>query len=132
MLKSDERTNPQSCWNKAMSTERLFVLLARDAAAPFAIREWCTRRVEFGLNHPSDEQIREAMDCALAMEQERDGVRAKTKLNTDPLRSRSSKEQLANRIAEAVYARPYGGEVKKNYTYNLLIEMDAAGLIDLS
>jgi hypothetical protein len=70
MLKQDEATNPNSCWNKGREDERMFVLLARDAAAPETLRFWAHRRVELGKNKPDDPQIVEALDCADRMEDE--------------------------------------------------------------
>lgn len=72
MLKRDELRDPTSCFNKALDDERLFVLLARDAAAPFAIRLWAAERVRLELNSAGDAQILEALNCASRMEQEHD------------------------------------------------------------
>ncbi|HSX22323.1 MAG TPA: hypothetical protein VLE97_06060 [Gaiellaceae bacterium] len=71
MIKRDEIEHPESCLNKAGDNERLFVLRACDAAAPFAIRAWVNERVRLGKNTPDDDQIREALDCADRMEVER-------------------------------------------------------------
>jgi hypothetical protein len=68
MRKREELSNPNSCMNRAHLTEMTFVLLARDVAAPSAIREWCRLRCLHGKNKPGDEQIREALACAEAME----------------------------------------------------------------
>jgi len=55
-------TNPNSCMSKARDDEMTFVLLARDAAAPFAIRAWCVERIRLGKNSGWDDpQIAEAM-----------------------------------------------------------------------
>ena len=70
MKKTDEATQRNSCWNKARDDERVFVLLARDAAAPETLRFWASRRVELGKNQPGDPQIVEALDCADRMEDE--------------------------------------------------------------
>lgn len=70
MIKKDEATKPNSCWNQARADERVFVLLARDTAAPETLRFWASRRVEIGKNQPSDPQIVEALDCADRMEDE--------------------------------------------------------------
>lgn len=72
MRKGDEMNRPGSCLNKAGVREMIFVLLARDAAAPVAIRAWCDERVRLGKNKPDDPQITEAMECAGVMERERD------------------------------------------------------------
>ena len=68
MFKSDEQSHPQSCLNKALPHEMLFVMLARDRAAPDAIRAWCAKRVSLGLNHVNDPQIVEALRSATHME----------------------------------------------------------------
>lgn len=72
MIKSNEREHPSSCWNKALETERVFVLLARDAAAPVAIRAWAQERIRLGKNVETDEQISEALYCAQMMESEQE------------------------------------------------------------
>ncbi len=74
MLKLVEIGDKRSCWNKAKFDERVFVLLARDVAAPAAIRAWVDERVRLGKNAPQDPQIVEALDCADQMEQEREHV----------------------------------------------------------
>jgi hypothetical protein len=71
MLKRDEIQNPNSCLNNALDGERLFVMLARDPAAPAAIRAWVNERLRLGKNAPDDGQIVEALDCARRMEEER-------------------------------------------------------------
>jgi hypothetical protein len=71
MIKSDVIDNPQSCFNTAYDQEQLFVLLARDPAAPVAIRAWVAERLRLGRNKPGDEQIREAYECATFMELQR-------------------------------------------------------------
>jgi hypothetical protein len=74
MIKRDEIEHPESCLNKARDDERLFVMLARDAAAPVAIRAWVAERLRLGKNKPTDPQIREAIDCATRMEIERQEI----------------------------------------------------------
>lgn len=71
MLKRDEIEYTESCFNKAHDDERLFVLLARDPAAPVAIRAWIAERIRLAKNAPGDAQIVEALDCADLMEAER-------------------------------------------------------------
>ena len=71
MLKTDELSKPDSCLNKASPNERLFVLLARDAAAPDAIRYWVRKRIWTGKNKHDDPQIVEALECARLMDEER-------------------------------------------------------------
>jgi len=71
MIKRDEIEDPESCLNKARVDERLFVLLARDPAAPVAIRAWVAERIRLGKNADGDDQVREALDCAARMEAER-------------------------------------------------------------
>ena len=71
MLKHVVIEDPESCLNKALAQEELFVLLARDPAAPVAIRAWIDERIRLGRNPPGDEQIREAYECATRMELQR-------------------------------------------------------------
>ena len=71
MIKRDEIEDQESCFNKAHDGERLFVLLARDPAAPVAIRAWIAERIRLSKNAAGDEQIREAFECATLMELER-------------------------------------------------------------
>lgn len=67
MIKFLEQSDPNSCLNKARDDERLFVLLARDPAAPVAIQAWIAERIRLGKNTPDDPQIREAAECASLM-----------------------------------------------------------------
>jgi hypothetical protein len=76
VIKRDEIENTESCLNKARADERLFVLLARDPAAPVAIRAWVAERVRLGKNTLTDDQIVEALDCAGRMEYERAEIEA--------------------------------------------------------
>lgn len=71
MKKSDEITLSRSCFNRAGIHERIFVLLARDVAAPVAIRAWVEERLRLGKNKLGDPQVLEALNCADLMEQER-------------------------------------------------------------
>ena len=71
MMKRNELSSPQSCLNRAKDGEILFVLLARDVAAPSAIREWVASRLRLGKNNLPDPQIQEALACARAMELQR-------------------------------------------------------------
>ena len=75
MVKLEELSNPKSCMSRAADHEMTFVLLARDAAAPAAIRAWVNERIRLGKNAADDEQILEALHCANFMEQQRaDGI----------------------------------------------------------
>jgi len=71
MIKQDAIASSKSCLNTAYDQEHLFILLARDPAAPAAIRAWITERLRLGRNKPGDEQIREAYECATLMELQR-------------------------------------------------------------
>ncbi len=73
MLKRDEVNNPLSCLSKAKDDERIFVLLARDQAAPATIRFWADERIRLGKNKRRDVQIQEAYDCADLMEAKEEG-----------------------------------------------------------
>lgn len=52
------------CYANAEPDEPMFVLLARDPAAPATVRDWVQRRV----GNDSPEKIAEALACADAME----------------------------------------------------------------
>lgn len=71
MRKSDELTRDDSCMSRAHYTEMTFVLLGRDLTAPDTIRFWVAERIRIGKNQPDDPQVREALECARTMEQER-------------------------------------------------------------
>lgn len=75
MLKNQELRSPTSCLNSAMEFERVFVLLARDASAPVAIRAWVAHRLRTNKNKPTDAAIVEARRCVEQMEKERNSVR---------------------------------------------------------
>lgn len=76
MLKMEELKNPQSCMSRAKPEEMTFVLLARDPAAPDAIRHWVHERIRLGKNQPTDPQIQEALGCAKTMEKQfEEGIR---------------------------------------------------------
>jgi ribosomal protein S27AE len=72
MIKREELTNQDSCLNRAKDDEMVFTLLARDVAAPRAIRFWVKERIRLGKNQLSDPQIVEAILCAQRMEQQRE------------------------------------------------------------
>jgi hypothetical protein len=71
MRKKEELGSPFSCFNRANDTERIFVLLGRDVAAPGTIRRWIELRISLGKNRPDDPQILEAAETASLMEKER-------------------------------------------------------------
>jgi hypothetical protein len=60
MRKRDELTDPNSCLSRARADEFLFILLARDRAAPVAVRAWIEERIRSGKNTRADAQIVEA------------------------------------------------------------------------
>lgn len=55
-----EKQDPNSCLNRALLNEPVFVMLARDAAGIYAVRCWIDNRVRTGKNKPGDPQITEA------------------------------------------------------------------------
>lgn len=76
MIKRDEMEYSESCLNKARSDERLFVLMARDPAAPVAIRAWVHERIRIHKNTADDPQVVEALECARLMEVEHAEIEA--------------------------------------------------------
>lgn len=83
MIKKIELLEPDSCLNKADDNERLFILLARDCAAPETIRFWIEERIRLGKNDRNDPQIVEAELCAQLMiaEREESNLRKNVNLN---------------------------------------------------
>mgnify|MGYP001563281118 CR=1 FL=1 len=63
--------DPDSCLSRARGDEMIFVLLARDAAAPVAIRAWVNERLRLGKNKSDDSQILSALAIARSMEEQR-------------------------------------------------------------
>lgn len=82
MRKRDELTKV-SCTTTAFDDEMVFVLLARDPAAPVAIRSWVDERLRLGKNVDTDRQITEAIECARTMDIERAAVRARVDADRD-------------------------------------------------
>jgi hypothetical protein len=72
MRKADELADPNSCFNRAKDDEIVFVLLARDVAAPAAVVEWALERCRRGKNRIIDDQIIEALQCAVKMGKQRE------------------------------------------------------------
>ena len=64
MLKELEISDPQSCLNKALDGEHVFVLRGKDPCAPAAIRYWASERQRLGINDADDRKIVEALRCA--------------------------------------------------------------------
>lgn len=54
------------CYANAEPDEPMFILLARDAAAPGIVRRWAAHRATDPATPP--EQVEEALACAAAME----------------------------------------------------------------
>ena len=65
-----ERSNPESCVNRANDYEQVFTLMGRDVAAPNTIRFWAAERIRLGKNQPGHRQITEALKCASQMEED--------------------------------------------------------------
>lgn len=76
MIKRDELTDPRSCLNRARDDERLFVLLARDRAAPAAVRAWIDARIALGKNAATDPQILEAEAWIEAVQAGQEGAKS--------------------------------------------------------
>lgn len=77
MLKVEELTQPNSCLRKAEDDEPIFVILGRDPAATFAIREWIRIRIQLGKNQGHDAQIQDAHDFTsiIADYQDKKGIK---------------------------------------------------------
>lgn len=68
MTKTEELTDPNSCFNKAKPEEQMFVLLGRDKATANTVRYWVNERIVLGLNKPDDPQITGALEFAARLE----------------------------------------------------------------
>lgn len=68
-MATKEQPGKFDCYANAKADEPMFVLLARDKAAPAAIRFWALERQKLGKNKGTDPQIVEAYECAKAMEE---------------------------------------------------------------
>jgi hypothetical protein len=68
MMKCHELSDVDSCFNRALELENMFVLLERDAAAPATIRFWVNERIRRGLSQREDPQIAEALRLADSMD----------------------------------------------------------------
>lgn len=58
---------PFDCYANAEPDEPIFILLARDVAAPVTLAFWMGQRIATGKNEPGDDQITEALECCRAM-----------------------------------------------------------------
>lgn len=62
-MATKNRPGKFDCYTAAAPDEPMFVLLARDRAAPIAIWAWIEERLKTGKNDIGDEQIQEAFYC---------------------------------------------------------------------
>lgn len=60
MTKAEAIADPNSCWNRALDDEPVFILLGRDIAATDAIYRWIFSRIERFKNVQGDAQLVEA------------------------------------------------------------------------
>lgn len=90
-----------SCLNRLVAHEQLFVLMGRDPAAPLTICTWAIRRMQLGLNRADDKQMVEAFAVAELMESMRAGLRSRLSLEDveprlarlDDLESRAARDE---------------------------------------
>lgn len=90
------------CLDKAYDDERIFVLLARDPAAPSAIMQWIARSIE---TQPA-EKLKEALDCALKMRDTCDTFRKRRQDEKDKA-AQIEKEKYHRAFEEGRKAGPY-------------------------
>lgn len=83
MQKRQEIEDPNSCLNKAMDEELIFVLLSRDPAAAATVRFWVDLRLKMGLNTRHDQKIQNAEELASRMDVQRT-EREKTRKENEP------------------------------------------------
>lgn len=88
----------QGCMAKAFDHEPTFVLLARDIAAPAAIREWCRLRCLHGKNGAQDAQITEALAIADVMQDEQQLWHLEAKAALTPAAPETPTEPAKQRV----------------------------------
>jgi hypothetical protein len=77
MRRLEETLAKDSCLNRALDEELVFVLLGRDASAASAIRYWASHRVATAKNQRTDPEIVEAFKLADQMDKERSFMRGR-------------------------------------------------------
>jgi hypothetical protein len=123
VIKRDELKNPNSCLNRAGDDEIIFVLMARDVAAPAAIQRWVDERVRLGKNKYLDPQIQEALHCSGQMVQQRLEMettrkQAGLRQSIEELVKYCDKRSIENRDSSAVADSPdHGWYAGKQDTY---------------
>jgi hypothetical protein len=50
MTKKEELENPNSCFNKALDDEPIFVIRAKDPIGAFIVQQWIDRAIKRGLH----------------------------------------------------------------------------------
>ena len=73
------------CIKKAYDDERLFVLMARDWAAPFVIIDW----IRNSIGSQPREKLHEALDCAIEMIETRPAILERIKEDKDAPRAKN-------------------------------------------
>ena len=88
----------EGCIAKAFDHEPTFVLLARDACAPEAIRAWVALRVATGKNSKDDPQIQEANAIADVMEDEQQGWHKEARMRSEGVTPQDIAETTPERL----------------------------------
>lgn len=60
MTKHEEKRDPDSCWNKALENEPVFVIRAKDPVCGLIVNLWCAIRINAGLNMRGDDKLTDA------------------------------------------------------------------------
>ncbi len=100
MRKQHELENPNSCLNKALPHEMLFVLLGRDPDAPATVRYWTSLRARRERNQCHDSKVPEARECATIMESEWVKIREEVR-SMRHLEAVNIVEELRNGLSKA-------------------------------
>src|SRR5688572_17247224 len=94
------------CIEKAYDDERLFVLMARDPQAPEVILKW----IAHSLGNQPDDKIREALECAIEMQnkghifrerKEYDDKRIAERKERDEFEAWKKRQALGDRLVDA-------------------------------
>lgn len=127
MFKKDEIADPNSCLGKAYPDEMVFVLLARDLAAPEAIRAWVGERLALGLNRAGDKQIENAIKTIQKMKRQQP-ILEKMKVLLDEIRDTEENLNSPNSVEQRVTETIKYCEQRINELYKTSLEQKGSQL----
>lgn len=116
MANTKTHPGPFACFEAALPDEPMFILLARDPAAPATLQFWAQERIKHGKTHEEDDQrkIAAALDESIEMETWRDQMIAAAEEADMPVAWRLPRPDFYD-AGGPVYATPIEviGEMRK-------------------